>query len=243
MRSRAVVFDLYETLVTEFESGWQPQPAPAERLGIQPEIFDRVWRARKADRMTRTVDYRDVLREACEAAGAVPPASVEPIIATLYAERLDTKAGPLLDVERPVLDALRVLRDMGYKLALVSNCSVEEVAAWERSPLAPMFDDVLFSYRVGIAKPAGAIYVEACARLQVLPEHCAYVGDGGSDELAGAALAGMTAYCARWFLDRWPAWRRSRTDAANAAFPQLSSPAELLSVIGVDQQPTAGEAT
>jgi hypothetical protein len=36
-----------------------------------------VWRSRKAARMTQAVDYRDVVREVCQAAGIVMDAGVE----------------------------------------------------------------------------------------------------------------------------------------------------------------------
>ena len=76
-RLQAVVFDLYETLIIEFDPDWHPKKTPAERLGVQGEVFARVWRSRKAARMTQAVDYRDVVREVCQAAGIVMDAGVE----------------------------------------------------------------------------------------------------------------------------------------------------------------------
>ncbi|MGW5360915.1 hypothetical protein [Actinopolymorpha pittospori] len=85
---QAVVFDLYETLITEFDPDWRPEKTPAERLGVQGEVFDRVWRSRKAALMTQAVDYRDVVREVCQAAGIVIDARIETVIEDLYSERL-----------------------------------------------------------------------------------------------------------------------------------------------------------
>lgn len=233
-RSRAVVFDLYETLITEFDPLWKPGPTPAERLGVHREVFDRVWRARAGMRMTRIVDFRDILRAVCRDAGLAVDARVEDVIADLHAERLEAKAKPLVNVEQPVLESLRRLRARGLRLGLVSNCSVEEVAAWPPSPLAALFDDVIFSYVVGHAKPDRIIYSMACQRLQVSPEHTAFVGDGGSDELRGAARAGLSPYCARWFLDRWPTWRSDRAAESRAGFRQLASATELESILATD---------
>lgn len=223
----AVVFDLYETLLTEFAPDWHPAKTPAERLGVPSDVFDGVWRSRKAARMTRAVDYGDVLREACLAAGLTMDAGIETVIADLHSERLETKAKPLVAIERPVLDSLRELRAMGLRLGLISNCSVEEVAAWDESPLAPLFDDVVFSYRVGCAKPDPAIYLRSCHALKVSPEQSAFVGDGGSDELAGAARVGMRPYRARWFVDRWPADRRRPLNETTVASRELTSLTEL----------------
>ncbi len=230
MRFQVVVFDLYETLITEFDPDWQPGKTPAERLGVPGEVFDQAWRSRTVSRMTRTTDYGEVLREVCRAAGRVIDTGVETAIADLHSERLAAKAKALLEVEQPVLESLRELKATGLRLGLVSNCSVEEVAAWDRSPLAPLFDDVVFSYNVGYAKPDRAIYLMACNRLKALPERCAFVGDGGSDELLGAERVGMSPYLARWFLDRWPEWRSRPPGEANARFRHLSTLTELMSL-------------
>jgi HAD superfamily hydrolase (TIGR01549 family) len=219
-RPQAVVFDLFETLVTEFDPSWQAKPSTAERLGVEVEAFERGWRARHHERMTRPLDFRDVLRDIC-------PTGQGDVIEALYIERLESKATPLLEVEQAVLDMLVQLDSAGLRLGLISNCSVEEVAVWERSPLAALFDEVVFSFQVGLVKPDQAIYKLACSRLGVSPADAAFVGDGGSDELAGAAASGMRPYCAGWFLERWPT-ERSR---GAAGFPWLRTPAEVLGAL------------
>ena len=41
---RAVIFDLYETLITENHPEWHAEaPSPGERLGLSQEDFDREW--------------------------------------------------------------------------------------------------------------------------------------------------------------------------------------------------------
>lgn len=77
-RIAAVAFDLFETLVTEFDPHWRPAPTNAARLGVPPSCFADVWRTRKQDRMTSTVDYRDVLRQVCAASDvAIDPHTSE----------------------------------------------------------------------------------------------------------------------------------------------------------------------
>jgi FMN phosphatase YigB (HAD superfamily) len=227
----AVVFDLFETLITEFDPGWtEAVSTPAERLRVPADVFDQVWR--ECGRMRRPVDYRDILR-AVGSASRLPPDSYEDVVAALYAERLAVKAKALVAVEASVLTMLRSLRELGARLGVISNCSIEEVAAWHRSPLAALFDAdaVVFSYDVGHVKPERPIYLEACRRLGVDPPDVVYVGDGGADELAGAARVGMRAYCARWFLDGWPLWRRNRDTTVTAEFPQVDAPAGLLRLV------------
>jgi putative hydrolase of the HAD superfamily len=53
-------------------------------------------------------------------------------------------------------------------------------------------DAVVLSSELGVAKPAPEVFETIAARLSVPAGRCWYVGDGGSDELAGARRAGMT---------------------------------------------------
>ena len=53
--------------------------------------------------------------------------------------------------------------------------------------------------------------------------------DGGSDELHGAANAGLMPLWATWFLDQWPAGKGSATmHYATSRFPRLRAPNDLL---------------
>ena len=38
-----VLFDLYETLITEHDPDWRPRPGPAAKLGIDEAEFARAW--------------------------------------------------------------------------------------------------------------------------------------------------------------------------------------------------------
>ena len=66
--SRAVIFDLYETLITENHPEWHAEIPPYERLGLTQEDFDRERAARYHARMTGKIhDYSSLLREICHA--------------------------------------------------------------------------------------------------------------------------------------------------------------------------------
>ena len=230
----AVIFDLYETLVTEFDPNWQPQPSLAERLGVDQEAFDSAWRAAQPQRMIGAYpDFPSVLRDICRTIGE--PAD-EAILRQLSAERLALKAKPLLEADARVVAMLRGLRNAGRKIGLVSNCAWEEVAAWDRGPLAPLIEAPVFSCDAGLAKPDPAIYRLACERLGVAPEAAAFIGDGGSDELAGAAEAGLTPYWASWFVDKWPEWRQARDVYVRAReWPRLKSPGEVVATLAAEK--------
>lgn len=93
---------------------------------------------------------------------------------------------------------LRALKERGFVIGLISDCSSEVPAMWNESPFAALIDAPLFSATEGIKKPDTAIFLRVCERLQVKPSACLYVGDGGSDELVGATAAGMHAVQVRY---------------------------------------------
>jgi putative hydrolase of the HAD superfamily len=226
---KAVLFDLYETLVTSIDEDLVlPGPGVAERLAIPDVIFRQMWLESWEDRMTGRVDARDVFRRAAAAGGGI---TQEAVIEKLYAERLCRKASTLTSRDDEVFAMLLALRAAGAKVAVVSNCASEEIAAWDASALRIRLDASVFSCRLGCVKPDARIYLATCEALSVPPQACVFVGDGGSNELQGAVNVGMTAHRATWFLDRWPAWRRCRDDAEAARFPTLRTPSDVAALV------------
>lgn len=90
-----------------------------------------------------------------------------------------------------VVTALRVLRDHGYRLGLISNCGAAVPALWCETAFRPLLDSPVFSCVAGVRKPYARIYRIACERLAVRAEDCLFVGDGSANELEGAARVGM----------------------------------------------------
>jgi putative hydrolase of the HAD superfamily len=85
------------------------------------------------------------------------------------------------------------LRANGLRIGVLSDCSAELPELWPSLPLAGFVDEPVFSALVGERKPHVKMYTTVCERLGVAPEECLYVGDGGSNELTGAAAFGMRA--------------------------------------------------
>ena len=227
---KAVFFDLYETLVTEFDPDWKPRPSTAERLGVDPRAFRAAWQEAEDARFTGAFpDYPSALRFVCDVIGEKPD---EAVLQELIREKAALKARPFLDVEDAIIDMLRGLKTAGVKVGLISNCSPGEAAAWDQCSLAPLFDRVVFSYEAGCMKPSAEIYHLGCRELRIDPSRAAFVGDGGSDELAGAADAGLRPYWASWFIDRWPEWRQSRDVYVRAKeWPRLKTPGEVVELV------------
>ncbi len=108
----------------------------------------------------------------------------------------------LLEVDSDVLVILKILKNKQLKLCLISNADVIDTAYWGESALSQIFDTAVFSHEAGYLKPEQEIYREALQRMQVGPEQCMFIGDGGSDELKGAKEAGLITVLAGYFIQR-----------------------------------------
>jgi putative hydrolase of the HAD superfamily len=142
----------------------------------------------------------------------------------LYEERVSEKQAAFQGIDPEIFELLGRLKQEGLKLGLISNCTEEEVHAWPDSELASYFDEVIFSYKAGYAKPDPSVYRLACDRLGVTAEQCVFVGDGGSDELNGATGVGMRAYHAVWYL---PLSMRDKI----TGYPKLDRPLQALDAV------------
>ena len=79
--------------------------------------------------------------------------------------------------------------------------------------------------------PNPAIYKLACNRLKLKSDAVVFVGDGGSDELRGAAACGLKPIWATWFIEAWHwDWRKKVVERSNT-FPRCRSIADLPALI------------
>ena len=187
---RAVVFDLFGTLVYEFpRADWDAWlDTAAAVLEADRDAFRSAWTATAVERQTGQLgDIEENLRTVAARAGAWPSESQ-------FAEAREARTEMYRKwfVPRPgAEEVLARLRADGYPLALVSMCAPDTPAMWRSSPLAGAVDVEVFSSEVALRKPDAAIFLEACRRLGVEPSDCLYVGDGSYRELSGAAAVGM----------------------------------------------------
>ncbi len=204
----AVLFDLFETIVTEVEVHPTRASSLGERLGLVPEEFRREWKIRRPRVVVGQLSFADALAEICRAlAGRVDMVTVQ----QLREERIRQKAAVFAAISEEVSTLIATLADRGIGLGVISNCFPEDVQAWPACPLAPRFQCNVFSFAEGVAKPAGEIYERAVGRLGVAPAATVFIGDGGDTELAGAEQAGLRAFRATWFRSRWPVFRATVT--------------------------------
>lgn len=220
---RAVFFDLYETLITEWDNGIRKATHSVEQLGIPEDIFKREWGMRVEKRMDGTFEnYQSVLKDILQ---TLKMPIDEKVLELVECGRIRAKAIPFENVDQHILNALTLIKKMGIKIGLISNCTPEEITAWKSSVLPEFFDDVIFSFQAKCAKPDPKIYLTACKNLGVEPKSALFIGDGGSNELDGATKVGMKAYHATWFQLGW------MINESNLGFPQLKHPMEIINLI------------
>jgi putative hydrolase of the HAD superfamily len=216
---QGVLFDLFETLVTESNGSTRRASSLASELGVNEDAYRRQWRSRRPDVVLGRSTFRDTLAQIAGALGSTPD---DRLLDRLRSERMSQKAAVMREVEPGVLAAVKDLRERGLRLGLVTNSFAEDVAAWDSSPLYPFFDIALCSSKLGLAKPDPRIYLLACQNLDIVPAQTLFIGDGADDELAGARGAGVPAWQALWFLAR----RRPQPFAADAR--GLSRPGDVV---------------
>jgi len=189
MKCAAVVFDLFGTIVNGFaasSAGFQEQFAAA--LGVPLDELNQHWR-RLTDRRTlgefQTVE--ESIEHVCGLLGTT--VSAEQIMQAVHIRlRLTRNA---LTPKPDAVATFEQLRANGFRIGLLSNCSIEIPMVWPETEFARLFHAAVFSSRERIKKPAAKIYQIACERLGVEPEECLYVADGENFELTAAAQVGM----------------------------------------------------
>ncbi|MDX6543125.1 MAG: putative hydrolase of the superfamily [Gaiellaceae bacterium] len=211
----AVIFDLWDTLVFyDVEHSRATERRIAERLGIDPDRFHRIWRESRSERDGGS------LADSFRSVGATDES---------LPELLDLRRDAFREVAVPregALETLRELRERGFRLGMISVCSDEVAELWEETPFAGLFDSTVFSCSVGLRKPDPAIYRLALDELDVEPADAMFVGDGANDELAGAERVGMRAV-----LILRPEQDEPHGEDARGWHPRLTSIPEVLDLV------------
>lgn len=189
---RAVLFDLYDTLIyRDMAVTRQSRAALARRAGLAWETLAAVWRRRVDDlmsgRLGRTIEEElgTILKEA----GA--QVDEEVLAALAQMERKNWRRA--VEVYPNTRRTLWALRRRGFKLGLVSNCSHLAATPLHSLGLAKYFDALALSHEAGFLKPDQRLYLKACQDLGVRPVECVYVADGSFGELDAAHALGMHA--------------------------------------------------
>jgi putative hydrolase of the HAD superfamily len=189
MGYRAVIFDLFGTLVDDFASSvGQMHAELAAALAVPYEAFMQLWRQTSE---MRTIGAFQTVEASIEYVCGVMGVQVGAEQMTKAVEIRLQHTRRALEPRPDAVATLARLKDQDYKVGLLSNCSVEIPILWQETVFANLVATPIFSCRERLKKPDPRIYHLACERLGVMPEHCVYVADGEDHELTGAAKVGL----------------------------------------------------
>lgn len=190
MNNSTVIFDLFGTLVNDFMSvAGQSHDELAEILGVPYEPFMKQWReitGRRTMGEFQTVEAS--IEHVCAALG-VQVNAAQMVKAVEFRLEYTRRA---LTPKPDAVTTLAQLKQTGFKVGLLSNCSIEIPILWPQTEFADLIESPVFSSRERLKKPDPRIYHLACERLGVAPEDCLYIADGENQELKAAADFGMS---------------------------------------------------
>lgn len=193
----AVLFDLYETLITETRVAPTRASSLFAPLGLERQAYRTEWKARRPRIVVGELSFAGALTEISQTlAGTVDAVAIQRICQQRVTEKTVACARP----DDQVMALITGLVRRNIRLGVISNGFKEDVRPWSGCALAPAFRCTAFSCDEGVAKPDREIYLRALRRLGVQPETTIYIGDGGDNELAGAERAGLRACRAAWFV-------------------------------------------
>ncbi|HEX7229131.1 MAG TPA: HAD-IA family hydrolase [Candidatus Binatia bacterium] len=189
MTIRAIIFDFFGTLVDDFVAATGPMtPDLAMAVNAPHEQFIEHWRKTSNLRIDGTFQSVEAAIEHVCIAMDVRPSTEE------LAKAVEIRLSQIRRALKPKPDAvatLKTLRQRGYKIGLLSNCSIEIPILWPESPFAQFVDSAIFSSREHLKKPDPRIFDLACKRLGEIPRQCLYIADGENYELSVARRVGL----------------------------------------------------
>ena len=220
---KAVIFDMYETLITLHAAPLYFSAEMAADAGIPAEDFRKAWYPSEMDRTLGKLDLEAALTPVLQQFGCCSRALID----LMVEKRKAAKRASFDHIHPEILPMLQALREKDMKIGLITNCFWEEAEYIRASELFPYFDAALLSCEVGLSKPDEAIYRRCTEMLGVAEAECLYIGDGGSRELETAQSLGMKTAQAVWYLKEGtnqPTWRKPE-------FTQAETPMGVLRLV------------
>ena len=217
---KAVIFDMFETLVTHYNYPLYFGEQIAADIGISNEEFQTIWNPSEEKRTIGLWTLEEVLENILREHDRYS----EDLLKLIVKKRVATKQACFENLNPEIIPVLEAIKQSNRKIALISNCYSEEVGVIRQSEIANYFDNMYLSFEQGIQKPDLKIFMKCIEELNVTPNECLYIGDGGSNELQAARDVGMTALQAGWYIEKSGQLKNKRkTD-----FPLLHTPKDVL---------------
>ena len=191
MSYSAVIFDLFGTLVPDITGPPYEKVAAqmAEVLSVSTQEFIVLWFGLVYERNAGEFEtIQDNILHICkELKVDVSEGQVSQATGIRFEYVRKTMTSP----REYTLETIRELRIRNVRIGLLTDCSPSEVDIWSLTPFPDLFDATVFSSSVKLKKPDIRIFQLAAKRLHIKESECVYVGNGGSNEIAGSHHAGM----------------------------------------------------
>ena len=220
---KAVIFDMFETLITHFESPLYMGQQIAADIGIPEPKFREIWDTTDDDRTLGKRSLEDVIEEILKVNDCY---SIE-LFERIITKRKQSKEECFKHIHPEIIPLFLKLKEMGIKIGLITNCYFEERDVINNSIFMDYFDSVCMSCEMGVKKPDIQIFQKCMNDLDVAAEECIYVGDGGSFELETARSLGMHPLQATWYLKEGA----NQPAKKKAEFLQAESPLEVIAEV------------
>lgn len=132
---KAVIFDMYETLITLFDSPLYFGTQMASDAGIAEERFQETWRAEEKNRTTGKITLEELLEKILRENNCFSEEKMNYILK----KRIWCKEEAFEHLHIEIIPMLRALKKKGIMIGLISNCFSEESMVIKKSILYPFF--------------------------------------------------------------------------------------------------------
>ena len=219
-RAKAVLFDLYDTLVYADSQSLEDKLSACARIcAVKPSEFSRVWRSFVVEsNLGRFPTTEERVREVVRTLGLTETPALVTSLTRQEHEFLERGTRLFVDA----ISTLVSLRQRGLKLALVTNASPSVHIVLRSHRLPEYVDAIVVSCEVGSRKPDPGIYRTAMEELKAEASEGVFVGDGNDGELDGAHSLGMATIWIRRGLPKYVPTRESVPESIDFTVESLS---------------------
>jgi putative hydrolase of the HAD superfamily len=170
---KAVIFDLYWTLLYEEETGLMDRAmALAKEAGAGPDEWRKAWHSTLEASWRNELSLLGRARESLRRAGVV---QCDGELVEALAGLMGARSRPRLYAD--VRESLATVKELGFRMGLISNISSYRAGWLKEFELDRYFEMMALSCELGVTKPERAIYLAAVEGLGVKPEECVLVDD------------------------------------------------------------------
>lgn len=146
---KAVIFDMFETLVTHYKAPLYFGKEIADDLDIDTSDFLKMWNECEEDRTIGKIDLESLLSDILQRFNKYSPDAIN----FVTQKRIAAKKKCFENISNEILEVFEFLHKNKIKIGLISNCFSEEVEVIKNSILYNYFDVCCLSHEMGIKKP------------------------------------------------------------------------------------------